>query len=300
VYARSRAERTSSRALWVAAESIHAVTYFAPSCRAALRDAGLKGFWSGYFASRAAPLGAVGPGPVTAAFANFHPQMVARAVPSCWDVVTPEALCTVRARAAAAALAELCRVESRTALAEALPLLRRAVSACDAPGRVLAAANRDLWPVVAADLGPDGLAEAWQATTTLREHRGDGHVVALVVHGLSGLDAHLLAVGTKGVDPEILRDNRGWSEEEWDVAAATLTSRGFLHADGRATDTGRTCHAQVEALTDRLAEPAFRDLSDGALEDLLGALVSCAADVVASGVLPFPNPMGLPRLASSS
>ena len=56
-------------------------------------------------------------------------------------------------------------------------------------------------------------------------------------------------------------------------------------------------HAEVEALTDRLAEPAYRDLSDGALEDLLGALASCAADVVASGLLPFPNPMGLPRLA---
>ena len=73
VCARSRAERAASRALWVAAESIHAVTYFAPGCRAALRDAGLKGFWAGYFAARAAPLGAVGAGPVTAAFANFHP-----------------------------------------------------------------------------------------------------------------------------------------------------------------------------------------------------------------------------------
>ena len=163
----------------------------------------------------------------------------------------------------------------------------------------MAAANRDLWPVVAADLGPDGLAEAWQATTTLREHRGDGHVAALVVHGLRGVEAHLLAAGTKGVAPEVLRDNRGWSEDEWDAALAELAARGLLHRDGRATDAGRTLHAEVEALTDRLAEPAYRDLSDGALEDLLGALASCAADVVASGLLPFPNPMGLPRLASA-
>jgi len=297
VHARSRAERTTSRDLWVAVESIHAVTYFAPNCRAALRDAGLKGFWTGYFAARAAPLGAVGPGPVTAAFANFHPAMVARAVPSCWDAVAPDELCAIRARAAATALAEVCRVESRTALAETLPLLRRAAASCDAPGRVLAAANRDLWPVVAADLGPDGLAEAWQATTTLREHRGDGHVAALVVHGLRGVEAHLLAAGTKGIDAALLRDNRGWSEAEWNAAAEGLALRGLLHEDGRATDAGRTCHAEVEALTDRLAEPASRDLSDGALEDLLGALATCAADIVASGLLPFPNPMGLPRLA---
>ena len=267
--ARSHADRISSRALWVAAESIHAVTYFAPSCRAALRDVGLKGFWSGYFAARAAPLGAVGAGPVTAAFANFHPAMVARAVPVLlgrrWR---PRISARSAPGAAAAALAEVCRVESRTALAEALPLLRRAVEGCDAPGRVMAAANRDLWPVVAADLGPDGLAEAWQATTTLREHRGDGHVAALVVHGLRGVEAHLLAAGTKGVAPEVLRDNRGWSEEDWDAATAVLASRGLLHRDGRATDAGRTLHAEVEALTDRLAEPAYRTLSDGALDDL--------------------------------
>ena len=220
--------------------------------------------------------------------------MVARAVPACWDAVAPEELCTVRARAAATALAEVCRVESRTALAEALPLLRRAVAVRDAPGRVMAAANGDLWPVAAADLGPDGLAEAWQATTTLREHRGDGHVAALVVHGLRGLEAHLLAAGTKGVAPEVLRDNRGWSEEDWDAATAVLASRGLLHGDGRATDAGRTLHAEVETLTDRLAEPAYRTLSDGALEDLLGALESCGGDVAASGLLPFPNPMGLP------
>ena len=213
--------------------------------------------------------------------------------------MAPDELCTIRARAAATALAEVCRVESRTALAEVLPLLRRAVAGCDAPGRVMAAANRDLWPVVAADLGPDGLAEAWQATTTLREHRGDGHVAALLVHGLRGVEAHLLAAGTKGVDPELLRDNRGWSEDEWDAALADMAARGLLHRDGRATDAGRTCHAEVEALTDRLAEPAYRDLSDGALDDLLGVLASCAADVVASGILPFPNPMGLPRLASA-
>ena len=32
-----------------------------------------------------------------------------------------------------------------------------------------------------------------------------------------------------------------------------------------------------------------------ALEELAGVLGACAADVAASGLLPFPNPMGLPR-----
>jgi hypothetical protein len=48
-------------------------------------------------------------------------------------------------------------------------------------------------------------------------------------------------------------------------------------------------------LTDELAEPAYATLSDMALEDLHGALAACAADVAASGLVPSPTPLGLPR-----
>jgi hypothetical protein len=222
--------------------------------------------------------------------------MVARAVPGCWDVVAPSTLCRVRAIAAAEALGEVCSVASRSGLLAALPLLRRAVAACDGAGRPLAGANRSLWPAIATALGTGGLGEAWQACTTLREHRGDGHVAALVVHRVGGLEAHLLAAGAKGVPAEVLRDNRGWSEESWQDGTATLAGRGLLHDDGRVTDAGRTLHASVETLTDTLAEPAYAVLSDGAREDLYGALRACAADVQASGLYPFPNPMGLPAL----
>jgi hypothetical protein len=94
---------------------------------------------------------------------------------------------------------------------------------------------------------------------------------------------------------EVLRDNRGWSEEDWDDAAARLAALGLLHTDGRATDAGRTLHAAVEEQTDRLAAPPFADLSDAAVTDLYGALSACAGEVAGSGLLPFPNPMGLPR-----
>ena len=210
-------------------------------------------------------------------------------------MVAPPTLCRVRAIAAAEALSEICGVESRSALIGALDLLRRAVDGTNVAGRVLAAANRSLWPAIAPALGTGGLGEAWQACTTLREHRGDGHVAALVGAGVRGLEAHLLASGTKGIPAEVLRDNRGWSEAEWDAAAAGLAARGLLHIDGRATDAGRTLHAEIEDRTDRLAEHAFAGLGAGALDDLYGALLACAADVVASGLVPFPNPIGLPE-----
>ena len=231
---------------------------------------------------------------VTAAFYNFEPGMVARAVPGCWDVVAPETLCRVHAIAAAEALGDVCSVGARSALVAVLPLLRRAVAGCDGAGRTMAGANRSLWALIAPALGTGGLGEAWQACTTLREHRGDGHVAALLAGELGATEAHLLASGTKAIPAEVLRDNRGWSEEQWDAATTVLATRGLVHTDGRATDAGRTRHAEVEALTDRLAEPAYAALSNGALEDLHGALAACAAGVVASGLLPFPNPMGLP------
>ena len=53
-----------ARRLWRLLEPYHAATYFAPEARQAFKDAGLRGFWMGYFAGRAAPMGAVGPGVV--------------------------------------------------------------------------------------------------------------------------------------------------------------------------------------------------------------------------------------------
>ncbi|HEY1653291.1 MAG TPA: hypothetical protein VGG09_15500 [Acidimicrobiales bacterium] len=223
--------------------------------------------------------------------------MVAKAVPGCWEAAAPLTLCRVRAIAAAEALGQACSAPTRSDLVAALPLLRRAADACDVDGRIMAAANRGLWPAIETALGTGGLAEAWQACTTLREHRGDGHVAALAAHGLGGIEVHLLAAATKAVPPEVLRDNRGWSEEEWELASSRLTARGLLHADGRATDAGRTLHAAIEEQTDRLAAPPYATLSDAALADLHGALAACAREVVATGVLPFPNPMGLPRVA---
>ncbi len=219
--------------------------------------------------------------------------MVAKAVPGCWETVAPETLCRVRAIAAADALGEVCRTTSRSALLASLPLLRRATEGCDGAGRVMAGANRSLWPHIATALGTGGLGEVWQACTTLREHRGDGHVAALVVHGLSGVQAHVLAAGTKAIPPDVLRDNRGWSEAEWDGAVAVLAGAGLLHADGRVTDAGRTLHGRVEELTDELAEPAYALLSDQALEELDGALGACAADVAASGSAALPQSDGV-------
>jgi hypothetical protein len=287
----------------VVLETVHAVTYFARPCRHALRDTGLVGFWNGYFAARAAPLGRAGAGPVCAAFYNFEPAMVATSVPDCWEVADPATLTVVRAQAAAAALAQACPPAALDRAVGALPSLRLASSHCAGGGRTLAGANTALWPSLEPILSGGGppprsvqLAEVWQACTTLREHRGDGHVAALVVHGLGGCAAHVLAAAVAGVPPEVLRDNRGWSSARWDDARAGLTRRGLVGPDGAITDAGRELHGAVEARTDDLAEGAFAAMPDDAVNALYDDLLPSASALQGSGLLPFPNPMGLPRL----
>ncbi len=93
--------------MWTLFEPVHAVTYFAPQARSAFEEAGLRGFWRGYFAGRAAPLGPASAAVVTASFYNFAPAFVARAVPGVWELITPEEALRTRLTGATAALTGL-------------------------------------------------------------------------------------------------------------------------------------------------------------------------------------------------
>ena len=75
-----------ARRIWRRLEPFHAITYFAPESHAALEAVGMKGFWMGYFAARAAAMGAAAPSLIVATFYNFHPSLVHRAVPDCWAI----------------------------------------------------------------------------------------------------------------------------------------------------------------------------------------------------------------------
>ena len=55
-------ETPLARRIWRVGEPVHAIVYFHPSSAAAWEAAGIRGFWRGYFATRAAPFGAVGSG----------------------------------------------------------------------------------------------------------------------------------------------------------------------------------------------------------------------------------------------
>lgn len=275
------------RRLWQLYEPLHAVTYFGAQARAAFETAGLRGFWRGYFAGRAAPLGAVAAAPVTAAFFSFAPAMVARALPDVWQRASPEQALAARLDGAVAVLRAVLPDEPEH-WAAAAGLLETAVRAAVTDGRVLGAANAAL------PRPTDPLARLWQAATVLREHRGDGHVIALVDAELDGCQALVLRDALYG-GREQLQPSRGWNDNEWDAAARALVRRGWLAGDGRPTAGGEAAHRAVESRTDRLAAQPWTALGpaeQSRLAQLLAPLAGAAGEVV-----PYPNPIGLARPA---
>ncbi|MFI7005269.1 hypothetical protein [Streptomyces sp. NPDC050145] len=283
----------SAREIWQKLEPLHAVTYFAPECVEAHREVGLRGFWMGYFGARAAPLGAVAAGVVEAAFFNFHPAMVRRAVPDAWRFAAPDAVLRARSLSATAALRRVAPSAAQAA-ARINALLERVVAAADGAGCPLFAANRGL------NVPDDPVGALWQHTTTLREHRGDGHVAVLTAEGVGGCEAHVLFAASEGTDVAILRDNRGWSKDEWQAAADRLSARGLLDDGGHPTAEGRALRDHVESRTDALAVRPYEELRQGEFAQLQELLAPLAAQALASDTVPFPNPMGLPARTAAT
>jgi len=221
---RRRGTRLSERehlvqALWTLFEPIHAVTYFSPEAREAFAGIGLTRYWDGYFAGRAALLGAVTAAPMVAMLSGFAPFLVERVLPAVWSTVAVDRVLDARSDGAAATLRTL--VPDERSVTEAADLLAQAAARADTVGRPLAAANSAL------SVESDPYRRLWQAAATLREHRGDGYVVALVEGGIAGLSTIVLR-SAGDIDATTIRKARGWTEEQWAAEVEELVSRGLL------------------------------------------------------------------------
>ncbi|GAA2564483.1 SCO6745 family protein [Mycolicibacterium diernhoferi] len=277
-----------ARRLFDRLEPVHAVTYFAPEARSALEGLGYRGFWMGYFAARSAPLGPVAPEVVAALFYNFAPSRVAKVLPAAWAIATPDTVLQVRADSAVAALHRYGFTDT-DAIAAAGELLGKAARHAPAEGRPLFAANLALpWP-------DEPLARLWHATTLLREQRGDGHIAALNVFGISGRQSNVLHAAADRVPQEMIMRSRDYDEEQWQRHVTELADRGLLDGAGALTPAGAALKAELEETTDRLALSAFDVLDDAELGTLFGALTPLTRLVVAAGDVPASTPMGLDR-----
>ncbi len=277
--------RARTRRLWQLFESIHAITYFSDETTDAYRSLGLKGFWQGYFASRVAPMGPVGGEVCAALFYNFRTDMATRALPSAWTVTTPRAVLDAREDALRGVLEKM--FAGAQGIDEAADLLAEAASGASVEGRPLFAGHRAL------HRPDDPVSALWWGSTLLREHRGDGHVAALVTHGIGGLDANVLFVGTGRVPREVLQVSRSWSDSEWDSALRRLAERGLLDGD-ELTPGGAELRQEIEDTTDDLAAEPWDHLGEQGTERVVELLTPLRERVLATRQIPFFNPIGLP------
>lgn len=257
--------------------SLHSTVYFSVDLDKELAQFGVDDPAAVYLAGRSAALGPVGPGTVTAAFYGFAYAHMARHLPGLWERVSPAEALAARLRAADSTLRRVLGedVADRPETREAATLALRATEACIRPGRPLYAAHADLPVPQEAHLA------LWHATTLLREHRGDGHLAVLAGVELFGLDALVSHSASRdGMPKEVVREKRGWSEEEWSAAERRLCDRGLMTDDGKLTTAGAELREHVENETDRLDRAPYEHLGAdavGRLTELSGQMTMTAA-----------------------
>nr|MCH9803241.1 hypothetical protein [bacterium] len=150
-------------------------------------------------------------------------------------------------------------------------LVRLATRGCDPIGRLLYTGWASLdWP-------SDPHLALWHGCTLLREYRSGNHLIAVCAEGLDGIESIVSHVAVGGAPREWIRDEAGWSEDEEVAAVSRLQSRGWLDADGTATDACHQGRARVEAMTDKLDFPVWQKLGEQRGRRLFNLLSDLAA-----------------------
>ena len=269
-----------TRRLAKAAEPLHSCAYYADEVKR-FTEFGFSGWWHAYFAYRAAPMGAVSAQEVTVAFYNFAPRMVEKAVPSCWEVMSPRNVRQQQIQIMEEALHRIFKddVPDRRA-GYAAEALRETLTGLETSGRPLYEAwGTESWP-------ESVLLSLWHAATLLREYRFDGHNDALRQADISGLGCHLMMAADGRGTPTVIQTIRGWTPKEWQLEAEKLRSRGWITAEGLHTELGRSVRREIELATDHNAELVVADLGEQRSEKVLGALEGIAGFLIKTGTVP--------------
>ncbi len=266
-----------ARRMFELVEPIGAIPYSAEEPNEAMFALGFTDFWDTYFAGRAAPLGLATAEVVDAVFYSFAPGEVARHIPKVWSTTTPEAAIAARQAGCTTALRRILGEHVATpAFGRAAELLSKAATSAPCEGRPMYAALRAL------PMPEEVVARTFHASSLLREHRGDGHIAALMVEGIARLEAHVLhALGT-GTPAERFGRIHHLPAAQIGAVIEGMRARGLIAEDGWLSEDGQAVRARVEARTDHLAAPPYAALTAAELDELIVILEPLAALLVAA------------------
>ncbi|MFE0700798.1 hypothetical protein [Streptomyces sp. NPDC058872] len=263
--------------------TMHSTLYFSPDLDREFGALGITDATPARLAARSAVLGAVGAGTVAAAFYNYNHELLAQHLPAVWETASPAAVLDARLRAVDATLRRLLGDGAVTSpeMAEAAELALRAAEACTRHARPLYSANADLPVPKAPHLA------YWHATTLLREHRGDGHLAALLSLGLDPVEAVVSHTATgKAMSPRWFLASRGWRRSDWEAAVGRLRGRGLLDAEGELTGAGARLREELEQTTDRLDSAPYEHLGATGVERLTELARDFAVTAAGAGAFP--------------
>lgn len=213
---------------------------------------------------------------------------------SAYALLTPEAYLDLRATSAATALRRLVpSIEDEVSASRNLEVLESANSSCDPAGRPLFAGNLAVSPRV------DRVERLWQHCTTMRDFRGDGHVAALTAAGLTATEALCLFATDSAMPLTVFEQSRGWSADDLALSRARLEDRDLIDDSG-VTSSGRRLREDIERTTDDLAAALTLHLDATQREAMMATLNPIALSIATTGLIPFPNPIGLPDVSDRS
>ncbi|MGZ4706618.1 MAG: SCO6745 family protein [Acidimicrobiales bacterium] len=233
------------------------------------------GFFDGYVWGRAASLGAPSAAVVVATFGVFDPATLTAVYEQAVTVAGCDDVLAARAEGAAEALAAVIADDEAAALAD--PLLA-ALAGVDGLGRPLFSALRAL-PVPETAHG-----RLWRAAELVREHRGDGHLAAVVAAGIDMAAVNVLTELWLGFGVGEYSATRGLGGDRLAATVASLEGQGLV-TDGALTSAGRALRDELEAATDRSQRSLISALGDD-LEPIVLATDAVSASIVAAQAFP--------------
>lgn len=116
-----------------------------------------------------------------------------------------------------------------------------------------------------------------------REHRGDGHIAALVAAGIGGTEAHVLHALSEDIPAEKFGRVHHLPAARLAAVGNGMRGSGLIDGSGWLSDAGRLTKERIESLTDDLAMPAYDGLEPGDLDQLIVDLEPISAALDATG-----------------